>query len=119
NRIIETGESDSASTIRVVPGSAGATLRASGQSTTDTDKVVVAPGRGGATARASVVGRSASVGTDSTVVLRGSLSTEAPPLVIIDGVVVTQATLQALDPLQIDRVEVLKGAAASQAYGER
>lgn len=79
---------------------------------------IVAPGAG-TRARLAMSGQRVSIGTDTTTILRGSMSTEAPPLVIIDGVVVAQANLQALDPLRIDRVEVVKGSVATRIYGER
>jgi outer membrane receptor for ferrienterochelin and colicin len=40
-------------------------------------------------------------------------------LIVVDGVVSSRAELEALDPQRIDRVEVLKGPAARDEYGDR
>lgn len=41
------------------------------------------------------------------------------PLFIIDGVIIGQGPISALDPLDIESIEVIKGGAAEALYGER
>ena len=54
------------------------------------------------------------------VMLRGTRMPDAPtPLIVVDGVITTQAALDEIDPSRIESVEVLKGAAAEKLYGER
>ncbi len=91
----------------------------SGRPIVSSDSTVIVRRNVGTTARVALSGESISVGSDSTVVFRGSVNADSPPLIMIDGVVGTQATLQALDPTQIESVEVVKGAAAAGIYGER
>lgn len=59
----------------------------------------------------------------SPIRIRGSasLGMRAEPIIYIDGVRVDgdrDAALQQLDPDQIDRIEVLKGDAAKELYGD-
>ncbi|MFV1987039.1 MAG: TonB-dependent receptor plug domain-containing protein, partial [Gemmatimonadota bacterium] len=43
-----------------------------------------------------------------------------PPLIVIDGVIQpAETTLSELDTLDIDRVEIVKGAEALRLYGDR
>ncbi len=48
----------------------------------------------------------------------GSLSGSHPPLLVVDGLV-TEGGADDLDPLDIEKVEILKGSAATAAYGAR
>lgn len=63
---------------------------------------------------------SSSTSPDSPVPAAGSMeATPEEALVVVDGVVRSPAELEAIDPQRIDRVEVLKGAAARDEYGGR
>ena len=53
-----------------------------------------------------------------TIKITGPVSSDDGPLVIIDGERVENANLSDLDPDAIERIEVLKGSAAIEAYGE-
>ena len=60
-------------------------------------------------------------GSDTDVLLRGPVSiggAEQRPLVVVDGIVVGHSAGD-IDPMDVERVEVLKGAAASAVYGSR
>ncbi len=48
----------------------------------------------------------------------GSLSGSRAPLIVVDGLV-TEGGVDDLDPLDIEQVEILKGPAATAAYGAR
>ncbi|MGV3710735.1 MAG: TonB-dependent receptor plug domain-containing protein [Gemmatimonas sp.] len=61
-------------------------------------------------------------GSDISLLLRSpvTLNPEAAPLVVVDGVFLSmlhERSLQDIDALDIDRIEVLKGAAAASLYG--
>lgn len=72
---------------------------------------------------AQIVSPSGRPGQAPSIVLRGPKSLNAAgrsqaPLVIVDGVIY-DGGLQDLNPLDIENVEVVKGAAASSVYGSR
>lgn len=72
---------------------------------------------------ANIVGFSGRPGTAPAIILRGPQSINASgrgqdPLIIIDGVI-SQGTLQDINPQDIENVEVVKGAAAASLYGSR
>lgn len=48
-------------------------------------------------------------------ILRGNSNV----IIVIDGVIVDDKTFQALDPSNIENINVLKGATASALYGSR
>lgn len=60
-------------------------------------------------------------GSSSRIILRGNTSIQGSqkPMVIIDGVVSTYEAMEALDPNNIQSVNVLKGVNASSIYGNR
>ena len=74
----------------------------------------------GKVAGARVVQGSGQPGTDPSILLRAptSLLGSQSPLIVIDGVI-TQGRLTDIDPFDVMRVEVLKGASASASYGSR
>jgi TonB-dependent SusC/RagA subfamily outer membrane receptor len=74
----------------------------------------------GKVAGARVVQGSGQPGTDPSILLRAptSLLGTQQPLIVIDGVI-TQGRLTDIDPFDVARVEVLKGAAAAAGYGSR
>jgi TonB-dependent SusC/RagA subfamily outer membrane receptor len=74
----------------------------------------------GKVAGARVVQGSGQPGTDPSILLRAptSLLGSQQPLIVIDGVI-TQGRLTDIDPFDVARVVVLKGAAASASYGSR
>jgi TonB-dependent SusC/RagA subfamily outer membrane receptor len=74
----------------------------------------------GKVAGARVVQGSGQPGTDPSILLRGptSLLGSQQPLIVIDGVI-TQGRLTDIDPFDVARVEVLKGASAAASYGSR
>jgi len=72
---------------------------------------------------AQIVSPSGRPGTAPQVILRGVKMLNAEgrsqgPLMIVDGIILTQGT-QELNPQDIESVEVVKGAAASSMYGSR
>jgi TonB-dependent SusC/RagA subfamily outer membrane receptor len=74
--------------------------------------------------RGVIAGRKAARGTFSYEVGErsgrpfGRASTQPRPLFYVDGVRVDDATLDLLDPRDIERIEILKGAAAAAMYGD-
>ena len=92
----------------------------------DKDLVELAPARSplhglhGKVAGASVIAQSGQPGDGISVRLRGSTSItgSSQPLYIIDGVILGANQVD-LDALDIDNIEVVKGAAASSLYGSR
>jgi len=69
---------------------------------------------------AKVISGSGQPGSEPSIQLRGptSITGSQAPLVIVDGVV-TRGTLADIDPLDIESMEVVKGAAAASLYGSR
>jgi len=67
-----------------------------------------------------VVQGSGAPGDRLSIQLRGpsSISGSQEPLVVMDGVI-TSGGLEDLDPYDVERIEVLKGSAASAVYGAR
>lgn len=60
-------------------------------------------------------------GQESDILLRGPATlggAEQQPLVVVDGIIAGHSTA-GIDPLDIERIEVLKGAAAAAHYGSR
>lgn len=59
-------------------------------------------------------------GDGTSIRLRGStgITTGSSPLIIVDGII-TAASLRDIDALDIESIEVVKGAAASSLYGSR
>ena len=60
-------------------------------------------------------------GQESDILLRGPASlggAEQQPLVVVDGIIAGHSTA-GIDPMDIERIEVLKGAAAAAHYGSR
>lgn len=74
----------------------------------------------GRVAGARVVSSSGMPGSGVSIRLRArhGVNTSDSPLMVIDGVLQTQSTVD-LDALDIESVEVLKGAAAASLYGSR
>lgn len=74
----------------------------------------------GRLAGAEVVQGSGQPGAEPSIQLRGATSIQGSqePLIIIDGVV-TRGSLAHIDPMDVARVDVLKGAAAAALYGSR
>lgn len=75
----------------------------------------------GRIAGAKVVHGSGQPGEDASIVLRSATSIQRgsqDPLIVVDGVI-SQRSLSDIDPMDVDRVEVLKGAAAAASYGSR
>ena len=58
-------------------------------------------------------------GTEVSILLRGvnSVNTGTQPMILVDGVQMAATQFSALDPSNIERVEVIQGAAASTIYG--
>lgn len=58
-------------------------------------------------------------GSEVSILLRGvnSVNTGTQPMILVDGVQMAATQFSALDPNNIDRVEVIQGAAASTIYG--
>ncbi len=79
----------------------------------------------GKAAGVSVVSGSGQPGAESTITLRGPTSINSTgrtlsPLIVIDGVIQSEgATLSDVNALDIDHVEIVKGAAAASLYGSR
>ena len=92
----------------------------------DKDLVELAPARSplhglhGKVAGASVIAQSGQPGDGISVRLRGSASItgSAQPLYIVDGVVLGASQVD-IDALDIENIEIVKGAAASSLYGSR
>ena len=60
-------------------------------------------------------------GQEADILLRGPASlggAEQQPLVVVDGIIAGHSTA-GIDPMDIERIEVLKGAAAAAHYGSR
>ena len=58
--------------------------------------------------------------SQGTVTIRTDDSEAPPPLYVVDGVIISDPNfMDRLDKLDIQRVEVIKGAAAKEQYGER
>ena len=60
-------------------------------------------------------------GQESDILLRGPATlggAEQQPLVVVDGIIAGHSTA-GIDPLDVERIEVLKGAAAAAHYGSR
>jgi TonB-dependent SusC/RagA subfamily outer membrane receptor len=74
----------------------------------------------GRIAGARVVQGSGQPGAEPTIQFRGptSIGNGHDPLVVVDGVI-TRSRISDIDPLDIEHVEVLKGAAAAAIYGAR
>ncbi len=79
----------------------------------------------GKAAGISVVSSSGQPGGESDILLRGQTSINAAgrsqsPLIVIDGVIQsTSASLSDLNSMDIENIEVVKGAAAASMYGSR
>ncbi len=92
----------------------------------DKDLVALAPARSplhglhGKVAGASVIAQSGQPGDGVSVRLRGSTSItgSAQPLYIVDGVVLGASQID-IDALDIENIEIVKGASASSLYGSR
>ncbi|MBP7549783.1 MAG: SusC/RagA family TonB-linked outer membrane protein [Gemmatimonadaceae bacterium] len=72
---------------------------------------------------ANIVSASGRPGSAPAIILRGPQSINASgrgqdPLIIVDGVI-SQGSIQDINPQDIENVEVVKGAAASSLYGSR
>jgi len=77
----------------------------------------------GKVAGATVVRSSGRPGTAPTILLRGATSIDASgrsqePLYVVDGVILGESMVD-LDALDIESIEVVKGAAAASLYGSR
>jgi TonB-dependent SusC/RagA subfamily outer membrane receptor len=74
----------------------------------------------GTLAGVRVVQGSGQPGTEPSILLRAptSLRGSQSPLVVIDGVI-TEGRITDIDPFDVQRVEVLRGAAAAASYGSR
>ncbi len=74
----------------------------------------------GKVAGVQVVSASGMPGDESTILLRGptSIMGSSDPLIIVDGIMLSSGTVD-LESLDIESVEVVKGAAASSLYGSR
>ena len=79
--------------------------------TTHTDS-----GRGAASGEPVFVRRK--LGADSSLIVKGAVSSSEQPLLLIDGVRSDLATLKTMDRSRIASVEILKGVAAQQVYGD-
>ncbi len=92
----------------------------------DKDLVALAPARSplhglhGKVAGASVIAQSGQPGDGISVRLRGSTSItgSAQPLYIVDGVALGASQVD-IDALDIESIEIVKGASASSLYGSR
>lgn len=115
----------------VVTGVAGETSKAKVPfeiATLDAEDIQVAPTTAGAAiqgkvAGAAVVQGSGRPGDPPSILLRGATSIDASgrsqePLYIVDGVILGSSLVD-IDALDIERIEVVKGAAASSLYGSR
>lgn len=116
----------------VVTGVAGATIQAKvpfAVDKLDTDDLPVPAVSAagvvqGKVAGARVVSATGQPGQDQSIILRGATSLNASgrsqgPLLIVDGVILGSGRLADLDALDIESVEVVKGAAAASLYGSR
>ncbi|HZD05301.1 MAG TPA: carboxypeptidase-like regulatory domain-containing protein, partial [Longimicrobiales bacterium] len=74
----------------------------------------------GKVAGAKVVRSSGQPGTDADIMFRGptTITGSQSPLIIIDGVI-TDNTLADISALDVESIEMVKGAAASSLYGSR
>lgn len=63
---------------------------------------------------ATIVGTSGLIGATSSIRIRGGF---AEPLYVIDGVISTKTSFDALDPSEIDQMSFLKDAATASVYG--
>jgi len=74
----------------------------------------------GKVAGAKVVKGSGQPGSDADIMLRGptTITGSQDPLIIVDGVI-TDNTLADISSLDVESVEIVKGAAASSLYGSR
>jgi len=140
DEVVVTGTS--AGTTRKQLGSYISTVKAADLNKGATGNVLAA--LQGKTAGAQIVQNSGDPGGGFSVVLRGisSISSSSQPLYIVDGVIVNNATtrvtntssnydggsfvgtigqnrLADINPADIDRIEVLNGAAAAAIYGSR
>jgi TonB-linked SusC/RagA family outer membrane protein len=112
----------------VVTGVAGATpkvkLPFTVESVDFTEMPVPAPSADGLIAGkvpgAKVVKGSGQPGSDSGIMLRGptTITGTQSPLIIVDGVI-TDNTLADISSLDVEAIEVVKGAAAASLYGSR
>jgi Ca-activated chloride channel family protein len=69
-----------------------------------------------------VAGTTVAPGSAPSILLRGAASVNADgqePLYVVDGVTVSAAAFQRMDPAEITNVEVVGGAAAASLYGSR
>ena len=75
----------------------------------------------GKVAGVQIVRTSGQPGSGADILLRGakSIARSESPLVVVDGVILGDATLVDIDPGDIESVEVVKGAAAASLYGSR
>lgn len=117
----------------VVTGVAGATQKVKLPFTVDqlnaqeipVPQVSAASAIQGKVAGATVISGSGRPGSSPTILLRGPTSINAAgrsqePLYIVDGVILADGTGMAdLDALDIENIEVVKGAAAASLYGSR
>lgn len=51
--------------------------------------------------------------------IQGVMNSERPPLIIYEGLEITQAQMNQIDPNRIESIDVLKGEKAAAAYGEK
>lgn len=74
----------------------------------------------GRAAGVRVVQGSGQPGSDPSILLRGPVSIQhgQDPLIVVDGVI-TRSSVSDIDPSDVLRVEVLRGAAAAAGYGSR
>jgi len=115
----------------VVTGVAGPTVRQSigaSISTVTAGDLVVPPATAagaiqGKVAGAAIVAPSGQPGSALAILLRAPAGIHAAggvePLYVVDGHVVSGATIAQLDPADVARVEVVEGAAAASLYGSR
>lgn len=115
----------------VVTGVSGATVRAKvpfdvasvGSQDLPVPSVNAASAIQGKVAGATVVAGSGRPGSSPSILLRGPTSINAAgrdqePLYIVDGVILSEGTVD-LGSLDIESIEVVKGAAAASLYGSR
>lgn len=115
----------------IVTGVSGATIQAKvpfDVSRVDADDIQVAPTTAagaiqGKVAGATVVSGSGRPGSAPSILLRGAKSIDASgrsqePLYIVDGVILGSEMVD-ISALDIESIEVIKGAAASSLYGSR
>lgn len=76
----------------------------------------------GKVAGVTAVQGTAPPGSAPSIILRGSAGVSADgqePLYVVDGVMVSAAAIERMDPAEITQVEVVNGAAAASLYGSR